>query len=125
MNFRKKLSISIALLTGISIVCEAQMIPCGQSALWMGRSVTICGKVKGATRDTLGKNSGMLLFMCSPYPHQDLTVIIKDVTLPLFPYTAANWVGKQICVSGTIGKLKGRPLIEVRKKTQIIISSRM
>ena len=121
MNFMKKIVISIALLTGITFACEGQMINCAQAAVFMGRDVTICAQVKGAMRDTLGKRSGMLLFLCVPYPHQPVTVIIKDQTLPLFPYTAEAWVGKQICVSGTIGVSKGRPYIEVRKRMQIVM----
>ena len=117
----KKLIISIAFFTGISIACEGQMIGCAQAALFMGRNVTICAQVKSAMRDTLGKKSAMLLFLCAPYPHQPVTVVIKDEKLPLFPYNATTWVGKQICVSGIIGTLKGRPFIEVRKRTQIIM----
>lgn len=121
MKTLKKLIISVALFTGISMACEGQMISCGQAALFAGWNVTICAQVKSAFRDTLGKKSGMLLFLCVPYPNQPVTVVIKDETLPLFPYSADAWVGKQICVSGMIGILKGRPYIEVRKRTQIVM----
>ena len=94
---------------------------CAQAAAYMGSTVTVCGEVKSAMRDTLGKKAGTLLAMCLPYPHQPLMVVIKDETLPLFPYDATTWPGKQVCVTGTIELLGGRPYISVRKRNQIVI----
>lgn len=117
----KKIFFLLILILSTTLLCKAQMIDCATASLWVGHSVTVCGPVKSAMRDTLGKKSGMMLGMCIPYPHQPIMIVIKDETLPLFPYDFNTWIGKQICVSGTIELLGGRPFIEVRKRTQLII----
>lgn len=98
------------------------MIQCGQAAFFVGREVTICGQVKSAMHDTLGQKSGMLLGLCIPYPNQPVMIVIKDEVLPIFPYNEVQWIGKQVCVTGTISTLKGRPYIKVHKRAQLIIN---
>ncbi|HYV94127.1 MAG TPA: hypothetical protein VE978_20285 [Chitinophagales bacterium] len=117
----RKIFFSAVLCIGFRIICDAQMIPCSEATLFIGRDVTICGQVKSAMRDTFGHKSGMLLGLCIPYPNQPVMIVIKDQTLPLFPYDATTWPGKWICVSGQIKVLHGRPFIEVHKRTQIVI----
>src|ERR1043165_5273568 len=117
----KRTFFAIILCFGLRLICNAQMIPCSEATLFIGRDVTICGQVKSAMRDTMGKRTGMLLGLCIPYPHQPVMIVIKDETLPLFPYDATTWPGKWICVSGKIDVLHGRPFIEVRKRTQIVM----
>lgn len=116
----KKSVLTLIFLLGISWRCSAQMISCAQASSYVGMSVTVCGQVKSAMRDSLGKRSGMVLALCLPYPHQPLMIVIKDDALPLFAYDETTWPGKQICVSGLISLLSGRPYIEVRKRTQIV-----
>ncbi len=115
-----KVFFSIVLFIGFSAICRAQMIPCSEATLFIGRDVTVCGQVKSAMRDTFGKKTGMALGLCIPYPNQPLMVLIKDQPLPLFPYDVNTWPGKWICVSGQIKVLHGRPFIEVHKRTQIV-----
>ena len=117
----KKLFLSTLLITGISLFAKAQIVDCGQAALWVGQKLTVCGQIKSAQRDTLGKNTGMLLGICVPYPHQPLMIIVVDQVLPTFPYDETDWIGKQVCVSGLIEVFHGNPYIKVLKRTQLII----
>lgn len=100
---------------------SGQIISCGSPFGNFGLPITFCSQVKGTMRDSLGKNSGTLLFLCGNYPYQDMTVIIKDLTTPIFPYTLEEWMGKQICATGTVKVFKGKKYIEVKKKSQLTI----
>jgi hypothetical protein len=100
---------------------SGQIISCGSPFGNFGLPITFCSQVKGTMRDSLGKNSGTLLFLCGNYPYQDMTVIIKDLTTPIFSYTLEEWIGKQICATGTVKVFKGKKYIEVKKKSQLTV----
>ena len=106
----------------IAFAGKAQMVTCGSPLMNLGLPITFCAQVKGTSTGTVGKNSGTLLFLCGDYPHQAMTIVIKDTDPPLFKYTLEEWIGKTICVNGTVGVFKGKQYMVVRKHTQLTIN---
>jgi len=62
----------------------------------------------------------MLLFLCAPFPHQSLIVVMRQSVLSKFYSQPSTWMNKNIYVTGQISVYKGRNIIEVKNKTQII-----
>lgn len=100
---------------------RSQTVTCGSPFFNLGLPVTFCGIVKGATVDSLGKKSGTILFLCGEYPHQGMTVIIKDAQPPLFTYPLDYWTGKYICATGVVQTFHGKYYIEIKKKTNLFV----
>ena len=118
----KKLFFSLAVLMMFTLATRAQVFRCEMASVWVGHSGTVCGEVMGSQKDSIGKLSGTVLFMCKPYPNQYLTVVIKDQEEPIFNYSLQDWIGKQMCVTGTIKAFKSQPYIEVRNRHQIVFN---
>ncbi|MCY7410690.1 MAG: hypothetical protein LH473_10480 [Chitinophagales bacterium] len=98
------------------------MVGCGSPIPNFGLPVTYCAVVTGSLRDSLGKNSGTILFMCGKYPYQGMTVVIKDLDQPMFDYKLDEWIGKTICATGVVGTYKGKPYIEIRKAFKLHVN---
>ena len=107
-------------LNMIAISLRAQIVTCGSPFANFGLPVTFCGYVKGATTDTIGKKSGVILFLCGEYPNQGMTIILKDDDgRPLYPDLPEKWIGKRVCATGTVQTFKGKYLITVKKKSEL------
>jgi len=116
----KKL-LPVILFLVISTAASAQYISCGSPFANFGLPVTFCGTVKSDSRDTLGKNSGTILYLCIPYPNQGMTIVIKDLDEPMFDYTLDEWIGKTVCASGIVQTYKGKYYIEIKKKSKLYV----
>lgn len=103
------------------IAGHSQIITCGSPFANFGLTITYCGDVKEAKRDTSGKHSGLLLFMCLPSPNQEMTIVLKDADPPVFTDPPEYWIGKQICVTGKVQTYHGKYMMAVKKKTQLTI----
>lgn len=116
----KKITAFIFLAALFITRIHAQTITCGQVAAFVGSSVTICAPIKGMEVDSANKALPMLLFLCAPFPHQSVIIVIRQSVMSKFYSQPATWMNKNVCVTGTIGVYKGRNIIEVKNKTQII-----
>lgn len=118
----KKCILFIFLLSFCTVV-KAQIISCGSPFANFGLPITYCAEVKGSSFDSLGKKAGTILYLCIPYPNQSMTVVIKETgDERMFPYTLDQWVGMNICVTGTVNTYKGKYYIEVKKRTNLRVN---
>ena len=116
----KKLFPAIIFLL-LASAASAQIVTCGSPFANFGLPVTYCGEVKSSSRDTIGKNSGTILYLCLPYPNQAMAIVIKDLDQQLFDLTLEEWIGKQVCATGTAQTYKGKYYITIKKKTQLTV----
>ena len=114
----------ILLLITFTIIANAgrsQIINCGTPFSNFGLKITYCGDVKEAKRETTGKKSGLILFMCASSPNQEMTIVLKDTEPPVFTDPPEYWIGKQICVNGKVQTYQGKYFMAVKKKTQMTV----
>jgi len=115
--------LAIIVFVVIASAVKAQIVTCGSPFANFGLPVTYCGQVKSTSRDTLGKNSGVMLYLCLPYPNQAMTIVIKDLEYPIFEdYKLGDWVGKNVCATGTVQTYRGQYFMVVKKESSLHVS---
>lgn len=111
--------ISVLAISLLAVSARAQIVTCGSPFANFGLPVTFCGYVKGATRDTIGKKAGVILFLCGEYPNQGMTIVLKDDDGPLYPDLPETWIGKRVCATGTVQTYKGKYVMTVKKRSEL------
>ena len=111
----KSLFLSIALL--VSVNCIAQTITVEEASKYIGKKVTVCGKVYGSE---FSKTGFTFLYMGAAYPDHPFTAAIFEGEIDKFSATPESlYKDKEICVTGKIKEYQGKPQIVINKDSQI------
>ena len=113
--------IALILFLYIANQSHAQIVTCGSPFANFGLPVTFCGYVKGAQHGSLGKNSGVILYLCGEYPNQGMTIVIKDTDPLIFTDEPKSYIGKYVCATGVVGTYRGKYYITVKKKNELTV----
>jgi DNA/RNA endonuclease YhcR with UshA esterase domain len=101
----------------ISFGCTAQTITPLQAKDYVGKSVTVCGKVDGTYTS---KSGNIFINLGGNYPNQSFAVVIFSENAGLFDDDpASTYRGKSICGTGMVRLYKGKPEIIVSDPSQI------
>ena len=111
-----KKTVVLVLLLLVTIGVRAQIVTCGSPFANFGLPVTFCGYVKGTQHGSIGKNSGTILYLCGEFPHQAMTIVLKDTDPPLTTKAPEEFMGKYVCATGTVNTYRGKYFIAVKKK---------
>ena len=113
----------MALLAGsVSIVAYSQdTITTGEAAKFLGLQRTVCGNVVSSHHDASLEGQPTFMDLDKPYPYEVFTVLIWGSNKGEFEKAPQEmYAGKEVCVTGTIKRYHGHPLIEVDQPSQII-----
>ena len=95
-------------------------VPAEQAATYIGKKVSICGKVYSAKFQ--GGSGVTFINMGGEYPNNPFTAVIMASNRSNFNYKPEEYLnGKTICVIGTVKEYKGKSEIVVEKPEQILM----
>jgi hypothetical protein len=93
-----------------------------EAADHVGETAEVCGRVASAAHIGSVKGEPTFLNLERPYPDQPFTVVIWGSTRGQFDGRPERMFdGKQICVTGEIGRHRGKPQIVVDDPGQIVL----
>ena len=93
-----------------------------QAANYIGKKMTVCGKVVSTKFLTRSKGQPTFLNLDKPYPNQVFTIVIWGSDRDKFKEAPEGlYESKTICVTGLIKDYKGKPEIIVTDPEQIKI----
>ena len=100
-----------------------ETIPSLQAAEHVGKTVTVCGPVAGASYFEHLRGAPTFINFDRRHPDQSFTVVIWGLNARSFerPPHRMYGAGKEICVTGRIETYKGKPQIVVRDPAQITV----
>ena len=102
-------------------VSSPVVIDAKESAKHIGEHVIISGKI--VTSHMIGSNSMILFNVGADYPNQDLTLMIRGVTMEHFDKAILDGlVGKEVTVDGKLISYNGKPEIEITNPSQIKVA---
>jgi micrococcal nuclease len=108
---------AIIILSGFTVSAQ-NIVPAEDAAKHTGKKVTVCNEVY----NTKLENRTTFLYLGGDYPHQLLTIVIRNADIGKFKwYPEVDFKGKEICVTGVIVNDKGKPQIVVSRPKQIKI----
>src|SRR5262245_13239019 len=113
-----KLSLFLLLL-GITFACHAQSIIPAQAKKHMGDIITVCGEVTSAQSSQDLEQRPTVLGFGPVFPSEDFSIVIFEKDIDAFNYNPRDLVARNVCVTGEIVKLFGRPSILVSDPSQI------
>ena len=110
------LIISAFILLPITRVAAQHIVPAKYAVKHAGQKVKICDKVYSTDNSA----EATLLYLGGDHPGQLLTIIIKAPDLAKFKeHFLTDLKGKDICVTGIVTIVRGRPEIIVHSPKQI------
>lgn len=114
----------LLLLVAAAAQAAPPRVPDRDAHRHIGKEVTVCGHVAGATWMEGLRGRPTFLNLGGVYPNQTFTVVIWDDARANFD-TAPNILfdGADICVTGKVETYKGKPQIVVRSPKQITIEA--
>ncbi len=118
-----KLLLIAALLAGsVSIAAYSQdSITTEEASKFLGLQKTVCGKVVSSHYSARAKGKPTFINLDKPYPNEIFTVLIWGSDRRKFEKPPREmYAGKEVCVTGTIKRYHGYPLIVVNQPSQII-----
>jgi len=123
MGRRAFVTFAVLFLSGLFNCAVAQeRISPTDAANYVGKSVTVCGKVASATYSARSKGRPTFLNLDRPYPNQIFTALIWGENRSKFsPPPDKAYSGKQICVTGVISTYRNQPQIVVKDPSQIMV----
>ena len=114
----------LILMIFFSFSCHAQTrIDPSQSKAYVGKSVTVCGKIYGSYQSLRSKGQPTFLDMGGKYPNATFTVLVWGDDLSKFDYSLNSLVEKTVCVTGLIKLYRDKPEIIVSDPSQIKITN--
>ena len=97
--------------------CDTPTIRPEEAEDYVGTKVIVCGEVKGAFTSNKGN---VFLNFGADYPNQIFNVVIYSKDAATFDNNpATSYIGKVVCITGTVRNYKGKPEIAVSSKNQI------
>ncbi len=101
----------------------ADEVPSREAARHIGKTVTICGPVAGASHFARLKGEPTFLNFDRRHPEQTFTVVIWGKDARRFPRRPhLMFADKHVCVTGTVETYQGKPQIVVRDPAQIVVA---
>ena len=88
-----------------------QRLTAAEANAHVGQQATVCGSVAGVHQATGSKGEPTFINLDKPYPNQIFTILIWGSDLPNFGNPEGKYLGKQVCVTGTITIFKDVPEI--------------
>lgn len=85
----------------------------------IGEKATVCGMVSGGYYARKSNGQPTFINLDGRYPHQKFTIFILGKYRHNFSSPERSYNGRNICVTGTITRYKGKPQIKVSDKSQI------
>jgi hypothetical protein len=98
--------------------CCAQNIQTSEAKKFIGKSITVCGKVV-SIRVFNNKGRPTYIFFDKDYPNQTFAVEIIGFDNVKLGYTKDNLIGSAVCVTGKVGKWWRKPGMRVMWSDQI------
>ena len=86
----------------------------------IGKRMTICGVVTGASYAARSSMRPTYLSLDEPYPRQIFTALIWGEDREKFGTPEISLKEKRVCISGLIEKYQGVPQIVLRKTSQLV-----
>jgi len=120
---RIKLLFLVAVLVGsVTIVAYSQdTITTEDAPKFLGLQKTVCGKVVSSHYSARSKGKPTFINLDKPYPNEVFTVLIWGSDRGKFEKPPREmYAGKEVCVTGTIKRYHGYPLIIVDQPSKII-----
>ncbi|MDB5193562.1 MAG: hypothetical protein JWQ96_3125 [Segetibacter sp.] len=118
----KQMLLSFAIIIVSSTFTIAQQkIPIEEAANRIGDTVTICSKVF-STHYKDKSNEATFIFLGAPQPNAPLMLVINADKRKFFDYRPEkDLLNREICVTGRLDLVKGKPQITVWKQDEIKI----
>ncbi len=120
---RRITTVSIAVIVFLACYLTSpaqERITPADAANYVGKNVTVCGKVASATYAARSKGRPTFLNLDRPYPNQIFTALIWGESRGKFSTPPDKaYSGKQICVTGVISTYRNQPQIVVKEPSQI------
>src|ERR1017187_2262099 len=91
--------------------CAQQRLTAADAKAHVGEHATVCGRVAGVHQATRSKGEPTFINLDKPYPNQMFTIVIFGSDLPRFESLQQKYLGKRVCVTGTITIFKDVPEI--------------
>ena len=85
----------------------------------LGEQATVCGEVASTHYAARSKGQPTFINLDRPYPNQVFTVLIWGSDRPTFGNPDHTYMGKRICVTGSIREYRGVPEIIAFDPSQI------
>lgn len=116
------LFIAAVLAGSVSIAAYSQdTITTEEAAKFLGLQKTVCGKVVSSHHSARAKGKPTFINLDKPYPDEVFTVLIWGSDRGKFGKPPQEmYEGKEVCVTGTIKRYHGHPLIVVNHPSQIV-----
>jgi hypothetical protein len=112
----------VFIILALQVILSAQeRISPSEADKYVGKSVTVCGKVVSTAYVIQSMGRPTFLNLERPYPNQPFTVVIWGSERSNFsPPPEKAYNGKRICVSGTVRVFRDEPpRIVVTKPSQV------
>jgi len=113
-----KLSL-VVLFTTFTLVSHAQIIIPTDAKKYMGDVVTVCGQVSSAQKSNDIDLHPTLLGFGQGFPNNNFSVVILEEDLEGFNYNPVDLDKTNVCVTGMVVKIFGKPGIFVSDPSQI------
>jgi hypothetical protein len=118
------------LWTGIAVLCcafclaAADTITAAQAKDHVGETATVCGKVAGARYLESSNRKPTFLNFDKPFPDHPFLAIIFGDNRAKFGKPEAEYLQKDLCVTGKIIDYNGKPEIELTEPSQVKLASK-
>jgi DNA/RNA endonuclease YhcR with UshA esterase domain len=117
-------SAPLILLAALTVLSSAGKSPnrtltATEASGHVGEMATVCGEVVSAKYASSSQKQPTFLNLDKPYPNHILTIVIWGSDRPKFGHPEVKYMGKSICVTGTIKEYQGIPEIIASDPAQI------
>ena len=107
----RTLSAFIVLLVYVSLAFggETETISSESAYAHVGDYATVCGTVASAKYAVASRGQPTFLDFDRPYPNETFVAVIWGTARPAFGEPEVTYLGRSVCISGTITKYRGKP----------------
>lgn len=110
----------LAISSITTLIVNAQTLTTYQAKNHIGKNQTVCGKVQGTYFARNSNGAPTFINLDGSYPNQPFNIVIWEQYRSAFKSAPENYyMGKNLCVNGTIEEYKGIPNIEAQSPSQI------
>ncbi|MDZ7936274.1 MAG: hypothetical protein U5M51_15185 [Emticicia sp.] len=116
----KNLFLALFVCIGFSAFSQ-ETITASQAKDFVGKEVSLTGKVAGARLFQRPTGDMLLLNIDKPHPSNDITVVIEGEVISKGKFTEAALMGKTIKVKGIVSIYKEKPQIKLENEANLIV----
>ena len=118
MNMLKTFSVFVAFGT-FAVECTAQTVNPKDATNFVGKLVTVCGRVASTKYLPNSKTKITLLNLDAPFPNHIFTAVIYGGDRPKFSEPEIKCSNKQVCVTGQVSIFRETPQIVLKDPSQL------